>query len=273
MSEGFKNAKLEGLTAKKLDQQKRGIFNRKSQRSTKNSWIVLVHYLQKQNLLPVVIFAFSKKVCEDCAYDMQNMSVPTRRSGGATHAHLHEMAAGRHQQAPKERGTAQQQQWKLIPSNFRLFSCSDLTTSPEKSEITVLLQTALDRLAVRDRTLPQILRVKDLLKRGIGIHHAGMLPILKEAVEMVFSRGLVKVLFATETFAMGVNMPGERCVNERGGSASSQLSYTLFLFSLSAKTVVFESSRKVSASRHLHDVAPPVVSCNFSFVATVFFSL
>jgi antiviral helicase SKI2 len=47
------------------------------------------------------------------------------------------------------------------------------------------------------------MRIKELIKRGIGVHHAGMLPILKEVVEMVFQRGLVKVLFATETFAMG----------------------------------------------------------------------
>jgi len=47
---------------------------------------------------------------------------------------------------------------------------------------------------------------QELVRRGIGLHHAGMLPILKEVVEMAFSRGLVKVLFATETFAMGVNM-------------------------------------------------------------------
>ena len=44
-----------------------------------------------------------------------------------------------------------------------------------------------------------------------GIHHGGLLPILKEMVEILFSRSLVKVLFATETFAMGVNMPA-RCV-------------------------------------------------------------
>ncbi|KNC72414.1 hypothetical protein SARC_15028, partial [Sphaeroforma arctica JP610] len=53
--------------------------------------------------------------------------------------------------------------------------------------------------------------MKSLLTRGIGVHHAGLLPIIKEMVEMLFARGLVKVLFATETFAMGVNMPA-RCV-------------------------------------------------------------
>lgn len=42
-------------------------------------------------------------------------------------------------------------------------------------------------------------------------HHGGLLPILKEMVEILFSRNLIKILFATETFAMGVNMPA-RCV-------------------------------------------------------------
>jgi antiviral helicase SKI2 len=46
-----------------------------------------------------------------------------------------------------------------------------------------------------------------MVKRGIATHHGGLLPLLKEMVEILFSRNLIKVLFATETFAMGVNMP------------------------------------------------------------------
>merc|ERR1712157_639941 len=49
--------------------------------------------------------------------------------------------------------------------------------------------------------------VCELVCRGIGVHHGGLLPILKEMVEILFSRNLIKILFATETFAMGVNMP------------------------------------------------------------------
>ena len=45
-----------------------------------------------------------------------------------------------------------------------------------------------------------------LLKRGTGIHHGGLLPILKEVIEILFSEGLIKALFATETFALGLNM-------------------------------------------------------------------
>ena len=48
-----------------------------------------------------------------------------------------------------------------------------------------------------------------LLRRGIAIHHSGIIPILKEMIEMLFSKGYIKVLFATETFAVGVNMPAK----------------------------------------------------------------
>jgi hypothetical protein len=53
----------------------------------------------------------------------------------------------------------------------------------------------------------QVLRIQELLQRGIGVHHAGLLPIVKEVVELLFCRGLLKLLFSTETFAMGVNAP------------------------------------------------------------------
>ena len=57
--------------------------------------------------------------------------------------------------------------------------------------------------------------VHDLVNRGIGIHHSGMIPILKEIVEILYEKKLVKVLFATETFAMGVNMPTRTVVFHR----------------------------------------------------------
>ena len=62
-------------------------------------------------------------------------------------------------------------------------------------------------LSEEDRQLPQVQSVLPLLRRGIGIHHGGLLPILKETIEILFGEGLIKALFATETFAMGLNMP------------------------------------------------------------------
>ena len=54
--------------------------------------------------------------------------------------------------------------------------------------------------------------VYDLVCKGIGIHHSGMIPILREIVEMLYEKGLLKVLLATETFAMGVNAPTKTVV-------------------------------------------------------------
>ncbi|KAF7784214.1 hypothetical protein Agabi119p4_379 [Agaricus bisporus var. burnettii] len=126
----------------------------------KNVYVHLLGHLKKENLLPVVIFTFSKKRCEENARTLMN---------------------------------------------------ADLCTSVEKSEVHVAIEKALSRLKGSDKKLPQIARMRDLLSRGIGIHHGGLLPIMKEVVEILFARGLVKVLFATETFAMGVNMPA-KCV-------------------------------------------------------------
>ena len=51
-----------------------------------------------------------------------------------------------------------------------------------------------------------------LLEAGIGIHHSGLLPVLKELIEILFGESLIKCLFATETFAMGLNMPARTVV-------------------------------------------------------------
>ena len=88
----------------------------------------------------------------------------------------------------------------------------DLTTSMEKSDIHHFINKCISRLKGNDRKLPQVMNLIELLQRGIGVHHSGILPILKEVVECCFAKGWVKLLFATETFAMGVNMPARTVV-------------------------------------------------------------
>lgn len=61
-------------------------------------------------------------------------------------------------------------------------------------------------------TIPQYHQIRDLLCRGIAFHHSGLLPLLKEIVEILFSKGFVKLLFCTETFAVGLNMPTKTVV-------------------------------------------------------------
>ena len=60
--------------------------------------------------------------------------------------------------------------------------------------------------------LPQAHQLKELVLKGIAFHHSGLLPMLREMVELLFGRGLVKCLFATETFAVGINMPTKTVV-------------------------------------------------------------
>ena len=71
---------------------------------------------------------------------------------------------------------------------------------------------AMEALSEDDRTLPQVVTILPLLKRGVGIHHGGLLPILKEVIEILFQEGLIKCLFATETFSIGINMPAKTVV-------------------------------------------------------------
>jgi superfamily II RNA helicase len=72
--------------------------------------------------------------------------------------------------------------------------------------------------------LPEYIEMVALLEKGIAIHHAGVLPILREMVEMLYSRGYIKLLFATETFSIGLNMPTKTVlftdINKFDGSSS-----------------------------------------------------
>lgn len=82
----------------------------------------------------------------------------------------------------------------------------------EKEMVGKVFGNAISSLSEEDRQLPQIQHILPLLRRGIGVHHSGLLPILKEVIEILFQEGLIKVLFATETFSIGLNMPAKTVV-------------------------------------------------------------
>ncbi|CXH79455.1 ATP-dependent RNA helicase, putative [Plasmodium berghei] len=88
----------------------------------------------------------------------------------------------------------------------------NLTDDSEKEIIKELYENAIQILADDDRALPQVQFILPLLLRGIGIHHGGLLPIIKEIIEIMFQESLLKVLFSTETFSMGINMPAKTVV-------------------------------------------------------------
>lgn len=131
---------------------------------------------------------------------------------------------------------------RLLPAITFIFSragCEDavrqilstritLTTRSEAAEIESYVDEVIALLPPEDAIVLGAEAWKRGLMRGIAAHHAGMLPLMKESVEHLFSRGLVKMVYATETLALGINMPARTVVIESltkwNGSAHVSLS-------------------------------------------------
>lgn len=135
---------------------------KKSKKSTKENDIKkIISLISKNDLNPVIVFAFSKVDCEKLGIALSKM---------------------------------------------------DFTIKEEKKKIEFIYNSAIKTLSDEDQQLPQIQMMLPLLLVGVGIHHGGLLPIVKESVELLFQEGLLKVLFSTETFSMGINMPAKTVV-------------------------------------------------------------
>ena len=111
----------------------------------------------------------------------------------------------------------------LLPAIFFVFSrnkCEEyaklisqnLLTSSESASIRHIWNFHLHGQTDILETMPQAHTLLSLLEKGIAFHHSGLVPILREIVEILFGKGLIKVLFATETFAVGINMPTKTVV-------------------------------------------------------------
>jgi len=112
---------------------------------------------------------------------------------------------------------------ELLPALFFVFSRKDceryaaavehtLIDSSEAAALRHIMDFHLHRYGDELQQMPQYHTIRALLEKGIAFHHSGLLPILKEIVEILFGRGFIKVLFATETFAVGINMPTKSVV-------------------------------------------------------------
>ncbi|QGK72186.1 DEAD/DEAH box helicase [Allosaccharopolyspora coralli] len=90
-----------------------------------------------------------------------------------------------------------------------------LTTDDELDEIRDVIDERTRSLPESDLEVLGFWEWREALERGVAAHHAGLLPAFKETVEELFVRGLVKAVFATETLALGINMPARTVVLER----------------------------------------------------------
>ncbi|MFH0700947.1 MAG: DEAD/DEAH box helicase [Candidatus Woesearchaeota archaeon] len=106
-----------------------------------------------------------------------------------------------------------------LPCIFFVFSRQDCQRKAQElsrknffSKDYVLLQTLNKRLETAPSEISRLTStkmLKETLPQGIAFHHAGLLPIIKETIEELFAAGKIKVLYATETFAVGINMPAK----------------------------------------------------------------
>lgn len=117
----------------------------------------------------------------------------------------------------------------LLPAIHFIFSraaCDDaaasvvgsgliLTSADEREQIGAIVAERIESLSDLDLDVLDYERFRRGLEAGVAPHHAGMVPPFKEAVEACFVRGLVKVVFATETLALGINMPARTVVLEK----------------------------------------------------------
>jgi len=117
----------------------------------------------------------------------------------------------------------------LLPAIFFIFSrvgCDQavaqvlragirLTTVPERDEIRAIVEERCRTLLDEDLAVLGYWDWLSGLERGVAAHHAGLLPAFKEVVEELFQKKLVKVVFATETLALGINMPARTVVLEK----------------------------------------------------------
>lgn len=122
--------------------------------------------MEDQNLLPVIVFIFSRAACDDAVRQ-------SRRDG-------------------------------------LLFTSPD-----DRREISEIADARLDNFSREDLQALEYSEFLDSLRRGIAAHHAGMVPAFREIVERCFERGLLSVVYATETLALGVNMPARSVALER----------------------------------------------------------
>lgn len=118
---------------------------------------------------------------------------------------------------------------QMLPAIYFIFSrnaCEDavrqcrsenlqLTSATERDRIREIAESAVDALSDDDLRVLGYGEWLDALQSGIAAHHAGMVPPFKEAVEACFAEALVKVVFATETLALGINMPARTTVIEK----------------------------------------------------------
>jgi ATP-dependent RNA helicase HelY len=161
---------------------------------------------------------------------MRDRRSPRDRNARATSKHRRNVGNGRRVWIPSRPDVVEQlDRAGLLPAIVFIFSrvgcdaavqqCLNanlrLTSAEEREVIRAFVEERCAHLPDEDLQVLGYHEFLDGLTRGVASHHAGMLPTFKECVEELFVRGLVRVVFATETLALGINMPARSVVLEK----------------------------------------------------------
>jgi len=165
---------------------------------TEKRVIPLIHYFYSDEMYLAKDTAISKKGCLDA------MAEPVKRQDVAKAIN----------------GILEKASLPAVVFSFSRKDCEtyamkvskDFLNEEEKATVKMIFEKAIESLREEDRKIPLIQNMLPILQRGIGIHHSGLLPIIKEIIEILFQESLVKILFATETFSIGLNMPAKTVI-------------------------------------------------------------
>ncbi|MGV0358410.1 DEAD/DEAH box helicase [Corynebacterium mastitidis] len=142
---------------------------------------------------------------------------------------LREAARDRHRPASRPDAIQALRRRDMLPAIFFIFSRAGcdaalfqclrsritLTTEEEAARIREIVTQAVADIPAEDLEVLRFAQWRAALARGFAAHHAGMLPAFRHVVEDLFARGLVRAVFATETLALGINMPARTVLLER----------------------------------------------------------
>ncbi len=181
-------------------------------------------YLTSDELMPMFVAKDGKMVANPRARELER-----RRTRTPSHVREGRPPRGDRTRAPARSDVIERlHEEKMLPAIYFIFSrrgCEDavrqcvranlrLTNSEERQRILEYADLRLADLSTDELAILGYDEWMAGLTRGFAAHHAGMIPLFKETVEELFARGLLKAVFATETLALGINMPARTVVLE-----------------------------------------------------------
>ena len=194
--------------------------------------IRLITHLERA--IPLALYYYLDKKLRPVIDHEGNQVGDFSKVGGEVRRRMTRGGLTREQQQQAERD--EPQPWEVLnamgaaeqlPAIYFLFSrrdCEDyaqryammrpnlIRDDATRERINDVIDAHIGSLRPEDHDLAQVRLITQLAAQGIGFHHAGLLPLLKQLVEVLFIRGLMQVVFATDTLALGVNMPARSVV-------------------------------------------------------------